>query len=178
MKKIIILSLFSMLISCANKQKQENVQVFSTIENLEACIDKVVALEGKIAHVCSADGRKMKLVLSDGEIITVWPKNRGERFSKADWQGKTIKVEGKLSARAITKNEIDATVEQKQILCHIDLTPCIDTPWINNQWKNENAENIIRAQQQKVHKKMNEKTNDCMQLFSITADELEEIIKE
>ena len=172
MKKLIILSLCCVLMSCGTKQKAEK---FSTSENLANHIDEIVTLEGKIAHVCSADGRKMKLILSDDEVITVLPKKQGELFSKTDWQGKTIQVTGKLSAHTITKNEFDTVFAQQHILCHIDLTPCIDTDWVNNQWENGNAENTIAIQQEKLYKQMNEKSTDYIQQFSIIADELKEI---
>ena len=175
MKNLIILSFCFALISCGTKQQHKNAPQFSTVENLANHIDEIVTLKGKIVHVCSADGRKMKLVLSDGEVITVLPKKQGELFSKTDWQSETIKVTGKLSSRTITKNEFDTVFAQQRILCHIDLTPCIDADWVDNQWENGNAENVIAAQQEKLYKQMNEKSTDYIQQFSIVADELKKI---
>ena len=171
MKKVIILlALCCIIVSCSTKQTQ-----FSTSENLANHIDEIVTLEGRIAHVCSADGRKMKLILSDDEIITVWQKNPNERFYKNDWQGKTIQVTGKLSADTITKSEFDTVFAQQHILCHIDQTPCIDAAWVNNQWERGNAEELIARQQQQVYEKMSEKSTDYIQQFSIIVDELKKI---
>ena len=164
-----------MLISCTSKQKHENVPQFSTSENLTHYLNETVSLEGEIVHVCSADGRKMKLILSDGEVITILPEKQGELFAKNDWHNKTIQVIGKLSARTITKHELDTVFAQQHILCHIDLTPCIDTAWVNNQWENGNAEHLIETQQQELYEQMDEKTTDYIQQFSIVATKLKEI---
>ena len=57
----------------------------------------------------------------------------------------------------------------KSFFVTVDLTPCIDTAWVNNQWENGNAEHLIETQQQELYEQMDEKTTDYIQQFSIVA---------
>jgi len=139
---------------------------------LEADLGRDITLDGEIIHVCPVDGLKMKLKLADGEIIRVTSPDDSP-FSK-EWNHKKIRVSGKLDSTKLPREVINANKKDKKILCHIDHTPCYDEEWINNKWKNGSAESLLERDHRKLEMKMRETKQNYIQVFSITASEIEE----
>ncbi|WP_280746285.1 MULTISPECIES: hypothetical protein [unclassified Parabacteroides] len=116
----------------------------------------------------------MKLRLSDGEIICVLPADN-EPFEKGLWDKKKVKISGMLSESKLSRKTIAVNYEEKKLLCHIDQTPCLDTQWAENRWKDGSAENLLNRDNEKLQKKMHETKVNFIQVFSITAKNIIEI---
>jgi hypothetical protein len=157
-----------MLFACNKKQTDKYTHY------LEPEVGKETTLEGEIIHVCPIEGKKMKLQLSDGEIICVLPA-AGEPFAKAQWDHKKVKVTGLLQEAQLPRTTIAANYQDKKLLCHIDHTPCTDVKWMENRWKDGSAERLLERDNEDLLQRMYETKLNYVQVFSITANHIIEV---
>ena len=142
-----------------------------TNNHLHSKIGKKIALEGSIIHVCPIERLKMKLKLADGEIIRVYNSDN-KPFDKNKWDNKKVRINGKLEETKLSREKIRTNFEDKKLLCHIDYSPCIDSKWIENHWKNNTAEKLLAKENNKLLMKMEQTSRDYIQVFTIIADEI------
>lgn len=154
--------------ACNNKQTSKYTHY------LEPEIGKEITLEGEIIHVCPVEGMKMKLRLSDGEIICVLPLD-DKPFIKAQWDKKKVKIYGKLKEAQLSRNTITTNFQDKKLLCHIDHTSCIDTKWVENRWKDGSAERLLDRDNENLLQKMHKTKMNHVQVFSIIANDIIEV---
>ncbi len=157
-----------LLISCNNNQRTGYTHY------LESEIGNIISLEGEIIHVCPVEGLKMKLRLSDGEIICV-SHSKNIPFSKQQWEKKKVRINGKLTDTKLPAKLITSNYNEKKLLCHIDYSPCIDTKWIENRWQDGSAERILDRENENLQKKMHNTKRNFVQVFTITADNINEL---
>lgn len=156
---------------CKNKATAQSADDY--VYYLEADVDKTITLEGKILHVCPIEHLKIKLRLDDGEIIRVFNADKSP-FDK-EWNGKTVRVKGKLEKMDIPRETINKNYKEKKLLCHIDHTPCIDEKWIQNRWKDNSAEDMLERDNKKLQKKLRDTKRNYVQVFTIQSEHIEEI---
>jgi hypothetical protein len=154
-----------MLFACNRKQADKYTHY------LEPEVGKETTLEGEIIHICPIEGKKMKLQLSDGEIICVLPTN-DEPFDKIQWDHKKVRVSGLLKETQLPRATIAANYQAKKLLCHIDHTPCTDVGWIENRWKDGSAERLLDRDNEDLQKRMYDTKQNYVQVFSITANRI------
>lgn len=157
-----------LLSACRNKKS-------SPVHYWESEVGKNITLEGEILHVCPIEGMKMKLRLADGEIISVLPATGNSSFDKSLWNKKKVKIYGKLSVSHLERSVIAANYKEKKLLCHIDHTPCIDTKWIENRWKDGSAEDLLKRDYNALIARMGKTGRNFIQVFSVVAEEISEI---
>ncbi|MDR3141286.1 MAG: hypothetical protein LBU37_06140 [Tannerellaceae bacterium] len=157
-----------MLFACNKKQTDKYTHY------LEPEAGKETTLEGEIIHVCPIEGKKMKLRLSDGEIICVLPAI-DEPFAKTQWDQKKVKITGLLQEAQLPRTTIVANYQDKKILCHIDHSPCTDIRWIENRWKDGSAERLLERDNENLQQRMYKTKLNYVQIFSITANQIVEV---
>lgn len=142
------------------------------IHYLDSDVGKDITLEGKILHVCPIEKLKIKLKLADGEIIrVVYPDNKPFDSS---WNNKEVKITGKLSRMNLSREEIAKNYDNKELLCHIDHTPCIDQKWIQNRWKDNSGDKILNRDNNELLIKMRNTKSNFIRVFTISASEIKE----
>lgn len=156
----------SVLFSCKHKNAD------SPIPYYESQLGSLLTLEGDVIHVCPVNGKKMKLRLSDGEVMRVVPIDN-KPFDLARWNKQHVRVTGKLSDLKVSREYIADNYAEKKLLCHIDHTPCIDTEWAENHWKNGSGSRILDRDNNALQMKMLQSGKDYIQVFVITAEKIE-----
>ncbi|MDR1202160.1 MAG: hypothetical protein LBL58_11125 [Tannerellaceae bacterium] len=154
--------------ACNKKQTDKYVHY------LEPEIGKETTLEGEIIHVCPIEGMKMKLQLSDSEIICVLPAT-DEPFAKTQWDHKKVKVTGLLQETKLPRTTIVANYQDKKLLCHIDHSPCTDIEWVENRWKDGSAKRLLDRDNESLQERMYKTKQNYVQIFSITANQIVEV---
>jgi hypothetical protein len=144
----------------------------SLIENIEKYNDKNVVVEGVIIHICGVDGKKMKLKTDKGEIIKIAPKDSLNSFDNSFYK-KRIRVLGIVKESHIDNSYIDKIEKGKNILCHIDNTPCKDSAWINNKKQSGTADAISKQNIEKLRFKMKETGKNFIPTITIFAEKIE-----
>lgn len=163
------LSLATGMIWCSCNNKKNILPHY-----LESEVGEKITLEGEIVHVCPIEGMKMKLRLSDGEIISVLPID-DKSFDKQQWDKKNVRIFGKLGETRVPRSVIVSDFKEKKLLCHIDHTPCTDTKWIENRWKDGSAVDILKRDNQALMTRMGKTQRNYIQVFSIIAEDIVEI---
>ncbi|MCL1938885.1 MAG: hypothetical protein FWF52_10885 [Candidatus Azobacteroides sp.] len=144
------------------------------IHEVEKYINQNIRLSGKIRHVCSANGKKMKLQTSQGLIIKVVSQDSNAAFDKS-YNGKNIAIEGFLLERKITGEKITNMEKANLLLCPIDHTPCIDSAWVKKQRETGRAAEIMKNDIQKLREQLKNSGKGYLSQFTVTARTLEEI---
>lgn len=143
MKKLFILLGSMLLFAC--QPKPVSVTKVVTADTLAMQIDKYVGqevtVEGKIVHVCPVDGSKMKLS-NNRQIIKVIPPEGNGKFERY-WNGRRIRVQGKVHEERLSSVHIDSLYRSGSLLCHIDFSPCNDTAWVATQHRQGKATQIV-----------------------------------
>lgn len=143
MKNLFIFLCSILFFSC--QSKPASVTKVIAADTLAMQIEKYagqeVTVEGKIVHVCPVDGSKMKLT-HNGQIIKIIPSAPNGKFER-HWNGKRIRVQGKVHEVRLSRSYIDSLYQAGSLLCHIDFSPCNDTAWVAAKHRQGKAAGIV-----------------------------------
>ena len=157
-KNLFFLILF-VLSACNSVEKKvayEQIDADALVARIDEYIDKPIAIEGKIIHVCAVDGFKMKLRTAKAEIIKIVPADTSLQFDKS-YNNKMVQVIGIATETRISKEQIDLLEQKKALLCHIDHSPCKDGLWVQRQHENGNAEGLLERDIENLRAKLVQK---------------------
>ena len=150
---------------------------FVTADNLITDIDKYanrkVRTEGYIAHVCPVNGRKMKLMSDNGEVIVII--SQGSESFDHSLNKKRISVYGLVKEKRIENPYIDEKEAEKTILCHVDRTPCKDTKWINKMIEAGEADYLVKKEIDELRGKMKKQGKGYVSVVTIVCDRYETV---
>ncbi len=177
--KIIVGAVFLLLvIACKHTSSQQaqnlTIQVDSLLLTPERYVGKEVSIEGTVVHVCPVNGLKMKLRGDTGGFVKVVFGSGFERFDKS-LNHKRVKVIGHVTVTYTTLAYVDSIVQQKTILCHIDNTPCNDSPWIAERKKENVAEQLSKEQTDKLYQLMDGTNKKRVAVVTMEASEVKEL---
>ena len=134
--------------------------------NLESYVNNEISLCGKVLHVCHVNNDKMKLQLADGQIVIVRFKDQNSKFDRNN-TGKEINITGILHLQKLNKTEINSNYEQQNLLCHVDLAPCVDSMWVDGMWEKGSAKQYLDTTNEKLINTMAENGKDYISVYSI-----------
>lgn len=179
MKNLVLTSTLVMLLSicCTYKstgQHLTKISADSLISNIEKYCNTKVELEGLIIHVCSFNGKKMKLKADSGEIIKIVPFDSNSHFDSS-FYGKRVRILGVVKESRIEKSYIGKVEKEKTLLCHIDNTPCKDTAWIKRQITAGRADSLSKRDIERIRKKMERAKKDYISVVTIVAEKCEKV---
>jgi hypothetical protein len=174
--RILLITLLMTLLICCNsiKPNQEITEVCadSLVVNIDKYCNTKVEIEGIIIHICSVNGRKMKLKTESGAIIKIVPQDSLNSFDKSFYK-KRIKVQGIVKESRIEKPYIDSMEKEKTLLCHIDNTPCKDSAWVNRQKSTGVADSLSNRDILKLRRKMEQTHKSYVSVITIIAEKCE-----
>ena len=176
MKLFSLLLLCFCLLSCGNRSTRELQETHpdSLQNNTDLYTGQEIVLAGKVLHVCPVRGRKMKLQCSNGMIVKVSPSNPADFFERT-WNGKKVRILGKVTENRISRNRVDSLETAGRLLCHIDHGECIDTAWISNMRRHGKAEESLKKAVENLRKTMENTGKEYVQVLTLTAVKVEEI---
>jgi len=153
--------------SCTNANAI--VPADSLITDIDKYAKRKVKTEGLIAHVCGVNGKKMKLMSDNGEVIVIIPHDN----SSFDYSlsGKRINVYGLVKEERLSKNYIDERERLKSLLCHVDQRPCKDTKWVAAKIESGVAESISKKDIDTLRQKMEKQGKDYVSIVSIVCEQ-------
>ena len=143
----------------------------SLIVNIDNYVNTKIETEGVIAHVCGVDGKKMKLLSENGEVVVIIP-NDTTSFDYS-LNKKRIKVYGLVKEDRIDKSYLDEKEEEKVLLCHVDHTPCKDTKWVNAKIEAGVADTLSKQQIEARREKMERKGKGYISIVTIVCEKYE-----
>ena len=162
--------------SCGNRTSTTEI-VFvpadSLIVNVDNYVNKKVETEGFIAHVCSVDRRKMKLISDNGEVIVIIPQDT-TRFDYS-LNRKRVKVYGLVKEERLSEQYIAEKEEDKVLLCHVDQAPCTDKNWVNAIIEVGIADSLAQKDINTLRQKMEQQGKGYVSIVSIVCEKCEVI---
>lgn len=177
MKTIIFIVICFLLVACKTssvKNETPLITADSLTANIENFINRQVAVEGKIIHVCPVDGKKMKLLCDGGVILKIVSDHPGEQFEHS-WNGKRIKVTGNVLETRLPRSYVDSIHNSRTLLCHIDHTPCSDTAWVSRKAQNGQTDQIVEETNDQLKKVMEKTGKEYISVVTLVANKVEEI---
>jgi hypothetical protein len=149
------------------------VSADNLIANIDKYVKRKVKIEGYIAHICGFNGKKMKMMSDNGEVIVIIPHDNN-RFD-ASLSEKRISVYGMVKEERLSKKYIDEQEKERALLCHVDQRPCKDTIWVNAKIEAGVAGSISKKDIEFLRDKMERKGKDYVSIVSIICEEYEVI---
>ncbi|MDR2971661.1 MAG: hypothetical protein LBU83_07030 [Bacteroidales bacterium] len=145
----------------------------SLIVNIDSYVNTMVETEGFIAHVCGVDGKKMKLMSDNGEVIVIIPNDTtGFDYSL---NKKRIKLFGLVKEERLSEQYIDEQEEAKSLLCHVDRRPCKDEKWINAKVEAGVADSMSKKDIEALRQKKEQQGKGYVSIVLIVCEKYEVI---
>ncbi|RPH29189.1 MAG: hypothetical protein EHM93_17660 [Bacteroidales bacterium] len=174
--KLFIIPLTMLFSICCNKKPTSQVFTLvsadSLIERIDKYHNKKVEAEGLIIHVCSFNGKKLKLKTNNGAIIKIVAQDSLFRFDTSFYR-KRVRVQGIAQEYRIEKTYIDKVEKDKTLLCHIDNTPCKDSAWVNRQIVDGFADSLSKRDVERLRRKMEQPKKEYISGVTIFAERCE-----
>ena len=153
--------------SCTNANAI--VSADSLIVDIDKYARQKVKTEGLISHVCSYNGKKMKLKSDNGEVIVIIPHDNSSFDHSLN--GKRISVYGLVKEERLSKSYIDERERLKSLLCHVDQRPCKDTDWVKSKIESGVAESISKKDIETLRQKMEKQGKGYVSIVSIVCEQ-------
>ena len=140
----------------------------SLIVKIDMYVGKKIETEGMIAHVCGVDGRKMKLMSNNGEVVNVILHDT-TRFDRSLTRQR-VKVYGLVIEERLGKQYIVEKEEEKALLCHVDQRPCRDVNWANRQIEAGRADSLSKRDIDRLRQMMKRHGTEYVSVVSIVCE--------
>ena len=179
-KKIQLSVIFVFLLNISNTKvfaQINKVHADSLIKNISFYENKKVETEGLIIHICSVDGKKMKLKTESGAIIKIVPQDSSTSFNDSLYN-KRVRIYGIVKEFRIEQPEMDKMEKDKNLLCHIDHTPCKDSAWVNGKKKAGIADSLSKKDIQELKTNMEQTHKNYISVITIFAEKYDIIEEE
>jgi len=147
------------------------VSADNLIVNIDKYVNRRVKTEGFIAHICGVDGKKMKLLSDNGEVIVILSRDNNS-FDSSLYE-KRIRVYGLVKEERLSKKFIEEKEKEKAILCHVDQRPCKDTKWIQTKVEEGVSDSLSQKSIEKLRQKMAKQGKDYVSIVSIICEQYE-----
>ena len=144
----------------------------SLVANIDKYHDTKVEVEGLVVHICSVDGRKMKLMTESGAIIKIVPGDSSSSFDRSFYK-KMVRVHGIARESRIERSYVDKMEREKALLCHIDNTPCKDSTWVSAQRRSGAADSLSKRDIERLRSKMERTGKSYVSVVTIVAERVE-----
>jgi hypothetical protein len=138
------------------------------VAHIDQYLGTEVEVEGLIVHVCSVDGKKMKMKGDKGAIVKVVPVEPLTQFDASLLKQRVI-VRGTADENRIPAATVDRLEQEGTLLCHIDHTPCKDTEWVKRQVESGAAEGLVKKDIEKLRKQMQDADTSYVSVVTVRA---------
>ena len=168
----------SFLFGCTSPNTHNGIKEVNAddlVENIDAYIDSRLVTEGTIVHICSVDGKKMKLRTDNGAIIKIVPFDLAEKFDSLLYKKRVI-IHGVVKESRISDAMIAEKEQAKVLLCHIDNSSCKDSAWVNRQVQNGRSDSLSMVSTDQLKETMERAGKDYVSVVFIVAERVD-IIK-
>ena len=166
-----------MLTSCGGSSSRTStieigfVPADSLIVKIDMYAGKKIETEGMIAHVCGVDGRKMKLMSDNREVVNVIPHDT--TIFDRTLTGQRVKVYGLVIEERLSEQYIIEKEEEKALLCHVNQRPCRDVNWANRQIEAGRADSLSKIDIDRLRQMMKRHGKEYVSVVSIVCESYE-----
>jgi len=142
----------SFLFGCTSPNTHNGIKEVNAdelVENIDAYIDSRLVTEGTIVHICSVDGKRMKLKTDRGVIIKIVPFDPTQSFDTLFYK-KRVAIQGVVKESRISDTMIAEQEKSSVVYCSYDSDSCTNSSQVGPK---ANVSDISRSENELANPK-------------------------